>query len=235
MDGDSLSLPTIRVRGRSFMALVLTPEFPFVDWFAALDRQLADTPGLFADRPVVADLSGVNEVVGRESLPVALDGLAVRGLRIVGVEGVPQGRLAGTRWAETPTSLHGRDVAAAPRTDRPAEPTPAAAAASLLIDRPVRSGQSIVFEDGDVIVVGPVSSGAEVIAGGSVHVYGTLRGRAIAGLKTTGSRVFCRRMEAEMVGVDALYRTADNWGPGLHGHAVQVCCDRGALRLSALD
>ena len=240
MDGETISLPTIRVRGRSFMAMVLAPEFPFADWFAALDRQLAGSPAFFADRPVVVDLAGVLEVVGKESLPVALDGLAARGLRIVGVEGVPPARLAGTRWAETPTSLHGRDVALTPRlgrsgAGRPAEPAPVAAGSSLLIDRPVRSGQSIVFEDGDIIVVGPVASGAEVIAGGSVHVYGALRGRAIAGLKTIGSRIFCRRMEAEMVGVDALYRTSDNWGPELHGRAVQVACDRGALRLSAFD
>lgn len=234
MDGETVSLPTIRIRGRSFMAMVLAPEFPFADWFAALDRQLAGSPGFFADRPVVVDLAGVLEVVGKESLPVALDGLAARGLRIVGVEGVPSGRLAGTRWAETPTSLHGREVALTPRPGRPTEST-VAAGASLLIDRPVRSGQSIVFEDGDVIVVGPVASGAEVIAGGSVHVYGALRGRAIAGLKTIGSRIFCRRMEAEMVGVDALYRTAETWGEGLHGRAVQVACDRGALRLSAFD
>ena len=73
MDGETLSAPTIRVRGRSFMAMVLTPEFPFGDWFAALDRQLAGSPGFFSDRPVVADLAGVAEVVGPESLPIVLD------------------------------------------------------------------------------------------------------------------------------------------------------------------
>ena len=236
MDGETLSLPWIRIRGRSFMAMVLAPAPPFADWFAALDRQLSGAPGFFAERPVVVDLSAVAEAVGRDALPVALDGLAARGMRIVGVEGVPVGRLAGTRWAELPTNLHGRDVGLEPRPGRPtAEPPPVAAAPSLLLDRPVRSGQSIVFEEGDVIVVGSVASGAEVIAGGSVHVYGPLRGRAIAGLRTAGSRIFCRRLEAEMVGVDALYRTAENWGPDLHGRAVQVRCDRGALRLSALD
>jgi septum site-determining protein MinC len=216
------------------MAMVVAPEFPFAEWFAALDRQLAGAPGFFAERPVVADLSAVARVVGRESLPVALDGLAARGLRIVGVEGVPQERLAGTPWDGIPTSLHGREVPLSPRGGGASRAAPPAAT-SLLIDRPVRSGQSIVFEDGDVIVVGPVASGAEVIAGGSVHVYGALRGRAIAGLRTVGSRIFCRRLEAEMVGVDALYRTAENWGADLHGHAVQVRCDRGALRLTAFD
>jgi septum site-determining protein MinC len=123
-------------------------------------------------------------------------------------------------------------VAQAPQDDPPAAPS----APSLLVDRPVRSGQSIVFEEGDIIVVGAVASGAEVIAGGSIHVYGALRGRALAGLKTAaGARIFCRRMEAELVGVDQLYRTAEHWGPDLHGRAVQVRCDRGALQISALD
>jgi len=232
MDGDALALPTIRVRGRSFMAIVISPEFPFGDWFAALDRQLAGAPGFFEGRPVVADLAGVAEVVGAESLPIVLDGLAARNLRIVGVEGVQAGKLAGTRWRDVPTSLHGRDVALEARPGRPGAPP---APGALLIDRPVRSGQSIVFDEGDIVVVGPVASGAEVIAAGNVHIYGALRGRAIAGLKAEDARIFCRRLEAEMVGVGRFYRTAENWGPDLHGRAVQVRCDRGALSLSAFD
>jgi len=87
-----------------------------------------------------------------------------------------------------------------------------------------------------VTVVGSVSSGAEVLAGGSIHVYGALRGRAVAGLKTgSDARIFCRRLEAELVGVGQLYRTAEHWGQALHGRTVQVFCDRGSLRLAALD
>ncbi len=100
----------------------------------------------------------------------------------------------------------------------------------------MRSGQSVVFAEGDVTIVGSVSSGAEVLAGGSIHVYGALRGRAIAGLRAgAGARIFCRKLEAELVGVDQLYRTAEHWGPALHGRSVQVMCDRGSLRLSAFD
>ncbi len=88
----------------------------------------------------------------------------------------------------------------------------------------MRSGQSIVFEDGDVTIVGHVGSGAEVIAGGSIHIYGSLRGRAIAGLRTgAAARIFCRKLEAEMVGVDRLYRTAEHWGEGLHGGPSRCC------------
>lgn len=228
MAAEALSLPKIRVRGRSFMALVLEPEFPFGDWFAALDAQLRGSVGFFEGRPVVADLAAVTKAVGPDAVTIVLEGMAARGLKVVGVEGVHSRLLAGTQWERLATNLHGRDVVRE-------GPLPATHAPARLIDRPVRSGQSLVFEDGDVTVVGSVASGAEVIAGGSIHIYGALRGRAIAGLKSGAACIFCRRMEAELVAVDQLYRTAEHWGAGLHGRAVQVLCDRGALRISALD
>lgn len=235
MEAEALSLPTIRVRGRSFMALVLAPEPPFAEWFKALDEQMRVSAGLFAGRPVIADLAVVLEGVGNEGVSVALEGLSARGLKLIGVEGVRPTLLTGTRWEELPTQLQGRSAAREATLDLAEAGAPQAPTApSLLIDRPVRSGQSIVFEEGDVTVIGAVASGAEVIAGGSIHVYGALRGRAIAGLKSPGSRIFCRKLEAEMVGVEQLYRTAEHWGAELHGRAVQVCCDRGALRLAAL-
>lgn len=239
MDADVL--PQIRIRGRNFMALVVAPEAPFGQWFAALDEQMRNAAGFFAGRPVVADLAAVQADVGAEAVLIALDGLEARGLKVIGAEGVRPPVLAGTRWERLPTALHGRDapqaVAADPpraldgTPDKPPAPRP-----SLLIEEPVRSGRSIVFEEGDVTVVGTVASGAEIIAGGTVHIYGALRGRAIAGLRTGGgARIFCRKLEAELLAVDQLYRTAENWGAGLHGRAVQVRCDRGALRLSAFE
>lgn len=238
MDGEALSLPKIRVRGRSLMALVLTPEAPFAEWFAALDEQMSDAPGFFAGRPVVADLAQVVEGVGKDGVPVALEGLSARGLRLIGAEGVRPSLLTGTQWEELPTKLQAREKARDTELEpwaEPAPPAPPTIAPSLLIDRPVRSGQSIIFDEGDVTVIGALASGAEIIAGGSIHVYGPLRGRAIAGLRFgENARIFCRKLEAEMVGVDQLYRTAENWGPDLHGKAVQIRCDRGALRLSAL-
>jgi septum site-determining protein MinC len=231
---ESLSRPQISLRGRSFRALVVAPEPPLADWFAALDGQIRAAADLFEGRPVVVDLRAV-AAEDRETLLIVLDGLEARELHIAGVEGAPNALLAGSRWARAAMPLNGRDVALeAPRT--PSLVKPAVKPGSLLVDRPVRSGQSILHEAGDVIVVGAVASGAEVVAGGSIHVYGALRGRAIAGLRTgSQARIFCRKLEAELVGVDQLYRTADHWGPALHGRAVQVRCDRGALRLSAID
>jgi septum site-determining protein MinC len=246
---ETFGLPQVRLRGRSVLALVVAPELPVIDWFAAFDRQLAAAPDFFAERPIVADLGAVLEAFGPEALPILLDGFDVRNLKLIGIEGVAPGALENTPWRRLPARLGGRefpvqgpDPAAAPASSSaPASPDPAPeaaepAATSLLIERPVRSGESIVFADGDVTIVGSVGSGAEVLAGGSIHVYGALRGRAIAGLRTgAGARIFCRRLEAEMVGVDQLYRTAEHWGAGLQGRAVQVMCDRGALRLAAFD
>ncbi len=224
----------LRIRGRSIMAIVLAPAFPIGDWFAALDKKISQAPDLIAGRPVVVDLSGVMSG-GPEGPLIVLDGLEARDLKLVGVEGVGRMRLAGTRWSGLARVMQGRDVALQQRP-RPA-PAPAAPppSPSLLIDRPVRSGQSVVFEHGDVTIVGALSSGAEVIAGGSIHVYGSLRGRAVAGVKLgEAAAIFCRKLEAEMVGIDRVCRTADTWGPKLHGKAAQVRCHGGRLQITPL-
>lgn len=232
--GDDES-PQITLRGRTFMALIVAPEYPMAQWFAALDRQMHGAAGFFVERPIVADLAATVEAGGPDAAHIVLEGLEGRGLRLIGVEGIEPGLLAGTRWERLPKTLQGRAqtleswAGSTPAPDAP-QPPP-----SLLLDRPVRSGESIVFEDGDVTIIGAVASGAEVIAGGSIHVYGSLRGRAIAGLRAgPTARIFCRKLEAELVGIDRLYRTAEHWGPTLHGQAVQVMCDRGSLRLAAL-
>jgi len=227
------SPPKLRFWNRSFMALVVAPEPPFGAWFAAFDREAARAPAFFRGRPVVVDLSAAVAEDGPAAGLIVIEGLEARGLRLVALEGAEPALFAGSRWAGLVNPLPGRNLAIPTESIDHATP---AAAASLLIDRPVRSGQAVVFEDGDVTVVGSVASGAEVIAGGSIHVYGALRGRAIAGVRTGAeARIFCRRLEAEFVGVDRLYRVAEHWGPALHGRAVQVFSHKDALSLRALD
>jgi septum site-determining protein MinC len=223
--------PTVRFWNRSFLALVVAPELPASDWFSRLDAQIAGAPAFFRERPVVVDLSAVDRHAGPGAAAIVLEGLESRGLRLVAVEGVEPALLADGHWSRLAKALPGRDLVAPPGGPTPEIAPPSA----LLVEGPVRSGQTIVFEGGDVTVVGAISSGAEVVAGGSIHVYGALRGRAIAGLRAAGAaRIFCQRLEAEQIGIDQLYRTAEHWGPILHGRPVQVRCDRGELRLSAL-
>jgi septum site-determining protein MinC len=117
-----------------------------------------------------------------------------------------------------------------PTAPAPAEP------ASLLIDHSVRSGQSIAFETGDVTILGSVASGAEVVAGGSIHVYGALRGRAIAGLAgNAGARIYCRKLHAELVAIDGVYQTAEDMPPDRIGAPSCAWLDGDLMRITPID
>ncbi len=102
-------------------------------------------------------------------------------------------------------------ITPAPETTAPIGPTAQEqAAATRVVDRPVRSGQRIYARGGDLVVLGMVSHGAEVIADGNIHVYGPLRGRAIAGASgDTDARIFAAAMEPELVSIAGTYRTTD--------------------------
>ena len=100
----------------------------------------------------------------------------------------------------------------------------------------MRSGQSVVFIEGDVTVLGSVGSGAEIVAGGSIHVYGALRGRAFAG--ATGNaraRIFCHRAEAELLAIDSYYKTADDIEDSLRCRPAQAWLEGGTLQISAMN
>lgn len=110
------------------------------------------------------------------------------------------------------------------------------ASGTLMIKSPIRSGQAIVHPHGDVIVLGSVASGSEIIAAGSIHVYGTLRGRASAGaLGNKGARIFCRRNEAELLAVDGWYVTAEEMEGVSRGKPVQAFLDGESLRVAPLS
>jgi septum site-determining protein MinC len=233
----------IRLKGRSFLALALAPELPLEDWLARLDDLAARSAGFFLRRPVVLDVDGLD--IDRDELRELVEQLGRRNVRIMGIEGARASMLS----ADLPPAMSdGRPASdfEAPTDQEPGkadEPQPVVipavqaskAVPSLVISEPVRSGQSIFFPEGDVTVVGSVASGAEVVAGGSIHVYGTLRGRAMAG--TTGvpaARIFCRRLEAELIAIDGFYRTAEDLDPKLHGQAVQVWLDGETIKAETL-
>ncbi len=210
------------------------PDPPVEAWLEQLDAQLARSPKFFDGRAVLLDFTAL---AGDErSFPTLLDQLKRRGVRVVGLEGVEPNRLGDDM---PPVLGGGRHVSITPDEPPPPEikaPEPT----SLLVDRPVRSGQSVSFPAGDVTIIGSVASGSEVIAGGSIHIYGALRGRAIAGLLAPGPggtrpRIFCRRLDAELLAIDGVYKTADEMDPALQGRAVQVWLDGDELAIAALD
>jgi len=94
---------------------------------------------------------------------------------------------------------------------------------ALVVQQPVRSGQVIYAEGGDLIVVASVHPGAQLLADGNIHVYGRLKGRAIAGARgARDAQVFCLALEAELVGVDTGYLTSDDIPPERQGGAARV-------------
>ncbi len=108
-------------------------------------------------------------------------------------------------------------------------------AAALLVTEPVRSGQMIFAERGDLVVVASVSPGAELIARGNIHVYGALRGRALAGVHgDSAARIFCQGMEAELIAIAGLYKISDAIDPALRQRRVQAFLEGGAMRVEPL-
>ena len=123
-----------------------------------------------------------------------------------------------------------------PSTQRPAPVNDITLQTKMLTD-PVRSGQQVYAESSDLIVLGAVSAGAELIADGSIHIYGTLRGRAIAGAKGNPNvRIFCRRFEADLVAIAGVYMVADQIPSNLQGKSVQIrLSDDNNLAIELLD
>ena len=236
---DIQSEPTrqqVRLRGRSYVAFVFAPTVPIVDWLSEIDQTLTRSPGFFIGKPVVLDLSAVD--ISRPAISHLLLSLEKRNIRVLGIEGVAPTSLA----ANMPPLLSGgRSCAVALPSQQPAEAKAAtksepAAPTSLLLDTPVRSGQSIIFPEGDVTVVGSVSSGAEIVAGGSIHIYGTLRGRAMAGINgNSAARIYCQKIEAELLAIDGFYQTAEDIDPGLRNRPAQAWLEGNVMRITPLS
>ena len=238
---------SFRFRGRNFLALVLKPETPRAAWLADLDQWLARSPGFFTGKPLILDLAGLG--FARSDIVALMAELESRAIRIIGIEGADPSildkslppLLTGGRTAGSVEAIE----AISPRPATPDADYKAAASApavapapvaSLMIETPVRSGQTIMNPDGDVIVLGSVASGAEVIASGSIHVYGALRGRALVGAYGNESaRVFCRRFEAELIAVGGYYKVLEDIEPCLRQKSVQAWLSGNDLNIATLD
>lgn len=231
---------SLTFRARSYTAFVFTPQPPIEDWLAVLDATLERSKGFFAGHPVALDLSAAQ--LSADEVAGLVADLQARNVRVLGIEGVelPAGD------ARLPPLLRGgriQDVEIPPEPAVAGEAAPVAPpppvkqeAASLLIESPVRSGQSVAFIEGDVTVLGSVASGAEIIAGGSIHIYGTLRGQAMAGAAgSRRARIFCHRFDAELLAIGAFYKTADEIEDSLRRGPIQAWLDGNNLQISAMN
>jgi septum site-determining protein MinC len=188
-------------------------------------------------------VKGMAVVIDSEAetdLPALLEILRGLGIQPLGVSDGPL--TAAARGLGLPVLSKDSAKAAPPPPPAPAEPArqaPAPAAAeprrsARVIAEPVRSGQQIYAEHGDLIVLNTVSPGAEVLADGCVHVYGKLAGRAIAGARGDESaRIFCRKMEAELVAIAGIYAVAEQIKEGPRGTPAMAYLEHGRLRIDA--
>ncbi|GAB1408030.1 septum site-determining protein MinC [Thermomonas brevis] len=220
---------------------------------AEMRERVERAPNLFARAAVVLDFGGLSKVPSVEDARAL-----VAGLREAGV--LPVALAYGTRDIDALAQQLGLPLlakfraqyeradaapAASPPPPEPAPaavaPAPAAAPASTaqpgqILVAPVRSGQHVYAENRDLTCLAAVGAGAEVIADGSIHIYGALRGRALAGAQgSETARIFCREFHAELVAVAGHYKVLEDIPAELRGKPVQVWLEAGQLKLAALD
>jgi len=229
----TFTLPTLRLFGADLGEL---SRF--------LEAKIEQAPEFFRNAPVVVDLSQLPDVALDFPLLVGL--LRGLGLLPIGVRGGSEQHRETARLMDLAILAQGsRGPAAAAAATRPAAvptaekpaasaPTPVVAAGKI-VTRPVRSGQRLYAQGGDLVVLAPVSAGAELMADGHIHVYGALRGRALAGVKgNADARIFCQDLRAELISVAGHYRVSENLDPALAGRPVQVRLQDGRLITEAL-
>jgi septum site-determining protein MinC len=229
---DAIAQPTpqrVLMRGRSYVAFVFCPVVPIVGWLEEIDATLVRSPGFFVGKPVVLDLSAVD--LSQTAIAHLVASLEQRNIRVLGIEGVDGDHLT---TSMPPLLTGGRPcVLMQNESKRPeAKPKPM----SLLLESPVRSGQSVVFTEGDVTVLGSVGSGAEIVAGGSIHIYGTLRGRAMAGVNgNSAARIYCQKIEAELLAIDGYYQTAEEIDATLRNRPAQAWLEGDIMKITPLN
>ena len=214
--------PAFELKGR-LMALtvlrVLTADLEQLR--VQLDARVAAAPELFQNFPVLLDFEAL-DADAQSGFDIArLDRLlrerSFVPVGIRGAEGVLAGIAAGVGLGVLAAGAQGESERARPGEG--ANP----AANSLLLEQPVRSGQQVYARGGDLIVLATVSPGAEILADGNIHVYGQLRGRALAGVGgNAAARIYCRSLDAELISVAGHYRVSEQIPDGARARPVQV-------------
>ena len=248
----SVTAPQGQAEQTAFELRATTFTLPTLRLFSAdlgelsrfLETKIQQAPEFFRNAPVVVDLSHLPEVALDFPLLVGL--LRGLGLLPIGVRGGSEqhretARLMdlailsqGSRGPTAAVATKAGAPAAAQRS-APERAPPGVGAPGKLVTRPVRSGQRLYAQGGDLVVLAPVSSGAELMADGNIHVYGPLRGRALAGVKGNAeARIFCQDLRAELISVAGHYRVSENLDPALAGRPVQVRLQDGRLVIEAL-
>ena len=213
-----------------------------------LRRTISQAPGFFRDIPLIISLEKY------QGLDSELDFFRIIGtcrrhqIHVIGVRGGndDQRRLArgaslallpGSAQNDRPVDNGAPEEPATPASPEPApEPASGGVRPARIISQPVRSGQQVYAPEGDLIILAPVQAGAEVLAAGNIHVYGPLRGRALAGIHGAESaRVFCQSLEAELVSIAGHYKISEDLQDNGWKAAVQIQLRDDLLVVTPLD
>jgi len=189
-----------------------------------LAEQILRSPRFFLNAPVVLDLKQAAEFTNQSEFVEAREILRRHTLTLIGVQNAVPAQLEAATGAGLASFAPN---APQPSRNTPREPTrsvtPAAGARTRLVTQPVRSGTQIYARGADLVVTAAVGAGAEIIADGNIHVYGALRGRALAGAGgDVDARIFCSRLEAELVSIAGHYLVSEQLPPEQQGYPVQI-------------
>lgn len=203
----------------------------------ALQKKIEQAPDFLKNAPVVVNVAALTTEV---DWPAMQEAVCSTGLRIIGVSGCGESAL---REAISHSGLSLLSEGKAQR--KSAEPAPEAepliinekpAAKTRIINTPVRSGQQIYARNADLIVTSSVSAGAELVADGNIHIYGTMRGRALAGASGGDDcQIFCSRLSAELVSIAGEYWIMDQIPAEFFGKAAQLRLEAGVLTIQPLN
>jgi septum site-determining protein MinC len=208
------------VQGALFTVMVVRAAMLRDPAFEAdLAQQIGRSPRFFQNAPVVLDLRGVENLTETGEFENIKEKLRALTLTLVGVQNAQPAQLEAATQAGL--AAFAPNAAGQPR---PAGPAVAPAAAKTrLVSEPVRSGTQIYARGSDLIVTAAVSPGAELVADGNIHVYGALRGRALAGASgDAAARIFCTRLEAELISIAGRYLVSEQFPAGVQATPVQV-------------
>ena len=194
-----------------------------------LEQQIGRSPRFFLNAPVVLDLKDTEGFTNEDEFLDVGEALRRHTLALVGVQNALPQQLTAAAAAGL-ASFAPNATQPSRRASEPAAATAAAPvrattnrAAARLVTEPVRSGTQIYARGTDLVVTAAVSPGAELVADGNIHVYGVLRGRALAGASgDVEARIFCSRLEAELVSIAGRYLVSEQLPPEQHGLAVQI-------------
>ncbi|GAA0780821.1 septum site-determining protein MinC [Castellaniella ginsengisoli] len=231
----------------------------------ALDQRMQEAGAFYENEPVVLDAQDLDQAPDWPALAEALRRHHLHPIGVRAPEALldlarkaglapldistgrhTESRAASSKAAQAPRTPPGRDPAGerAPTAADAPPPTEAARPAeadaqteTLVIRHPLRSGQRIYARGGDLIVMGMVSQGAEVIADGHIHVYGPLRGKAMAGARGNASAmILTTQLDPELLAIAGVYRVVETRLPEtLHNRPAQVELDGDTLRIRALQ